>query len=384
MSQTYTDDCFASGHVAQTDMQNIENNFAALKSTFSGGSAPSNLVAGMWWYDTSANILKLRNEANDAWQSIWDFANSKPVITNLSAEITGAMIAAAIKDAAAGTASLRTLGTGAAQACAGNDSRLIGPDVGQAELKTSSGSVETKLTSVNLTLPGGAYGFYPRIYTDVTGYVTMDATIATAIDTDGIQTSNICLSKTAGGGAEDVGANQLYVTASGEVHWVFILVDRGTGKHVARWQAPDHVCFGNYGCIHPFPDYNQTKHEILVINPDLIHVQDIILSCIPSTGGGYMTKGKLTARIPDDPLRPDRNFLKVFFENYEIVESKQSIWPDIPITVGLPRIQDDKIVSDWRMKPAGTKVKPVKAVIKRPDYITPLSYKKRQVGMGVT
>jgi hypothetical protein len=38
--------------------------------------------------------------------------------------ITGTHIAAAVKDPAAGTAGLRTLGTGAAQAAAGNDSRL--------------------------------------------------------------------------------------------------------------------------------------------------------------------------------------------------------------------------------------------------------------------
>ncbi len=122
MSQTYTDDCFAGGHVAQTDMTNIEANFAALKSAFSGTSTPSNTVAGMWWFDTTANILKLRNEANDAWLSIWDLDGNTPLIANST--ITDAMVAAANKDGAAGTASMRTLGTGAAAACAGNDSRL--------------------------------------------------------------------------------------------------------------------------------------------------------------------------------------------------------------------------------------------------------------------
>ena len=120
MSQTYTDDCYAPGMQATVSLQAFENNFAALKSAFSGATTPSNLVAGMWWYDTTANILKLRNEANDAWQSVWDFANNKPVLAN----VVSADFAAAMKDAAAATASLRTLGSGAAQACAGNDSRL--------------------------------------------------------------------------------------------------------------------------------------------------------------------------------------------------------------------------------------------------------------------
>ena len=123
-AQTYVDDCYDSTHTATTDLAAMENNFAALKSAFSGATEPVNTVAGMWWFDTTANILKLRNEANNAWQSVWDFANNKPVITNLSNEITDAMIATANKDGAAGTACMRTLGTTATSACAGNDPRL--------------------------------------------------------------------------------------------------------------------------------------------------------------------------------------------------------------------------------------------------------------------
>jgi len=47
-------------------------------------------------------------------------ANNKPVVANLSNEITGTMISNTIKDAVAATASLRTLGTGATQAMPGN------------------------------------------------------------------------------------------------------------------------------------------------------------------------------------------------------------------------------------------------------------------------
>lgn len=39
----------------------------ALASLSSGGTAPSTTYANMLWYDTSANILKLRNEANSGW-----------------------------------------------------------------------------------------------------------------------------------------------------------------------------------------------------------------------------------------------------------------------------------------------------------------------------
>jgi len=120
MSQTYTADVFGAAHVAQTDLQNMEDNFAALKSAFSGAGAPSNTVAGMWWVDTTAHILKHRDEANGAWLNVWDLANNKPVLTN----VVSADFAAAMKDAAAATASLRTIGTTATAACAGNDARL--------------------------------------------------------------------------------------------------------------------------------------------------------------------------------------------------------------------------------------------------------------------
>lgn len=77
MAQNFTDDCFDASHVGQTDLGNIENNFACLKSSFSGTSAPSNPVAGMLWYDTTNNLLKLRDAANNAWLEIYDFGNDR-------------------------------------------------------------------------------------------------------------------------------------------------------------------------------------------------------------------------------------------------------------------------------------------------------------------
>lgn len=126
MSQAASIYTYLSTNVIATDLALIDSWLDALMSSNSGSSAPSNTVAGMPWLDTTNHLVKIRNEADSAWMPIWDTANGKPVLTNLSGDITGAMIASAIKDAAAGTASLRTLGTGATQACAGNDSRLGG------------------------------------------------------------------------------------------------------------------------------------------------------------------------------------------------------------------------------------------------------------------
>lgn len=70
MSQTFTDDCFAGAHVAQTDMTNIEANMAALKSSFSGSSAPSNPVPGMPWFDTANEVPRFRDPDDAEWLAL--------------------------------------------------------------------------------------------------------------------------------------------------------------------------------------------------------------------------------------------------------------------------------------------------------------------------
>jgi hypothetical protein len=79
MPQIFTDDCYSLAHQAVVDLQCYEDNFAALKSCFSGTGSPSNPVAGMWWLDTTNHILKHRNEANNAWLSVWDMVKSVPL-----------------------------------------------------------------------------------------------------------------------------------------------------------------------------------------------------------------------------------------------------------------------------------------------------------------
>ena len=73
MVQTYTADTFAAGHVAQTDLQNIENNFACFKSSFSGAAQPAGAVAGQIWHDTANNLLKCFY--GGGWITTFDLAN---------------------------------------------------------------------------------------------------------------------------------------------------------------------------------------------------------------------------------------------------------------------------------------------------------------------
>ncbi len=365
MSQEWTDDVYDANHVGATDLENIEKNFACLKSGFSGSSAPSNPVAGMWWYDTTTHIVKIRNEANDNWLSVWDLANNKPIIANLSNEITVAMIAASAKDPAAGTAGLRTLGTGSALACAGNDSRLSDARtptgsgvVTQAMLKTSQGSVSTS-GDQQLTLPGGEYGFYPQ-FKGVFAEGTLSGFVRQNLGSTYLTTIRLV-------GDSTCYAQQRYVTSSGEVHWVFILRDKTTKKILSVWQAPDHPCFGNGGkpllVPHPFGDYDPEKHEIVVLNPTTEQLDDIRTRC-----------------IVEDELSPDKDMIEVILEDYEIDEESEPAWPEQAVTVGLPKSIDHTMlkIADLTGEEQ-IEVTPIKKVIPKPDYVIAKSLKLKEV-----
>jgi len=72
MSQDWTDNSYQLDHIASTDLQNLEDNFVCLKSSFSGASSPSNPLAGMVWLDTTNHAFKLRNEVNNDWITLFD------------------------------------------------------------------------------------------------------------------------------------------------------------------------------------------------------------------------------------------------------------------------------------------------------------------------
>lgn len=102
MSQDFTDDCYASGHQATTDLENMEKNFAALKSSFSGTTAPANTVAGMLWYDTTQKLMKQRDSANSTWfgfmvadssHKIWVYRNTAPEGWAIDSTVTDCVIA---------------------------------------------------------------------------------------------------------------------------------------------------------------------------------------------------------------------------------------------------------------------------------------------------
>ena len=57
----------------------VNNALQALASLYSG-TTPSESYAYQLWFDTSTNILKQRNAANNAWVNLWGVSLSSPVV----------------------------------------------------------------------------------------------------------------------------------------------------------------------------------------------------------------------------------------------------------------------------------------------------------------
>jgi phage-related tail fiber protein len=64
----------------------------ALASTNSGATAPSTTYANMLWYDTAANILYMRSEANDNWIKLGELDQSALTFAPENAVPSGAVV----------------------------------------------------------------------------------------------------------------------------------------------------------------------------------------------------------------------------------------------------------------------------------------------------
>jgi hypothetical protein len=219
------------------------------------------------------------------------------------------------------------------------DNIQFGTSISQLKLKTSQGEVSTTTSGANYLLPGGEYGFYPRIKNAAGGTVAASIAVAENIT---VYSTVITLR---GDDAHDVYAQQRYVTSSGEVHWIFFLRDKLTKKVIASYQAPDHPCFGNGGdpetAAHPFLSYKKETQEII---------------CVTMTP-------EEAKKLKESGRAAGKDFLQYLNEDHEIDEDAEAQWPSIPVSVGL---RDDY----------GVEGTVEKLVISQPDYILARSLKK--------
>jgi len=96
MAQTFINDTYAGGHNASTDLTNIEANFAALKSSFSGTTAPASAVEGMVWRDTTKHLFK--EYTGSAWIGLMHGDAAHKVWIYRNAALTGWVVDGTVTD----------------------------------------------------------------------------------------------------------------------------------------------------------------------------------------------------------------------------------------------------------------------------------------------
>jgi len=282
-------------------------------------SAPSGPIAGMLWLDSTNKLLKqYRNSEwvvmgcvhiataapttaqegdlffNTTTHKIYVYSTStafQEIITSANWGTLGQML---VSSGGAGTAPtslgfgtinqfLTSQGIGSAPQFKVFADVLGTAYVKNTDLKTTTGEISTTGQNQQLTLPGGEYGFYPQIKMSTTNAVEWGAVPVIAAAHNNMspltgwtsyRTALMLTSNWEGESGGTIYAQQRYITSSGQDHWLFLLVDKVTKDILSAYSASDHPAYGNGGDFnkmpHPFIDYNETKHEIILIDQDTI------------------------------------------------------------------------------------------------------------------
>ncbi len=149
-----------SGAAFRTDLNNA---LAAIVSNNSNSSEPATMYAYQWWADTSANILKLRNSANNAWISICNLDGTIIADRVVTASIADdAIVQALIANDAVGADELAS--DAVVNASVASDAAIAGskisPDFGSQNI-TTTGTVNApsigsgQIGNRNLIINGG-------------------------------------------------------------------------------------------------------------------------------------------------------------------------------------------------------------------------------------
>jgi hypothetical protein len=112
----WTDDVFDRAHAHNTDLDNIEANFALLKNLFMAGSAPASMAAGHPWIDSTKHVFKYRNDGDSAWVGVMHGDTSQKIWVYRNAAMDGWAVDSAVSDKVLALKGGATYTTGAATA----------------------------------------------------------------------------------------------------------------------------------------------------------------------------------------------------------------------------------------------------------------------------
>ena len=175
----------ATGAAVRADLNNA---LAAIASNNSGSSEPTTTYAFQWWYDTTNNLLKLRNSANSAWITLpFDPTTSGEV--NITANSTAtADLAFSGGDVTFGDNDKAIFGAGSDLQIYHDGSHSYIADTGTGNLRLTAQNFYVMDTTATKTMFAGVQDAQSVIYyngsqklattstgIDVTGTVTADS-----------------------------------------------------------------------------------------------------------------------------------------------------------------------------------------------------------------
>lgn len=145
--------------------------------------------------------------------------------------------------------------------------KILDANVTTAKLKTAT-SEQSSAANANIAVTGGSYCFYPQVKASSAENQSRKIWVENVGNLGTSYATYVGITVTGATGY----AQFRYVTASGQDHWLFVLIDKASKEIISSSSAPDHVCFGNGNdplkLVHPFLNFDQAKHEIILVDYD--------------------------------------------------------------------------------------------------------------------
>ena len=201
----------------------LNNALSATVTLSAGATEPSTTFAYQLWYDETADVLKIRNDANDAWITLFTFdqatnsvaVSGEELVDDTSPQLGGDLDTNG-NDITFGDNDKAIFGTGSDLQIWHDGSNSFVKDAGTGSLRIlgdelkflNAGDNQLKLTADTNGAVKLYYSGTQKLATTATG-VTITGTAVATTDTDATNTGNITL---------DFGANQNFVlTLTGNV-----------------------------------------------------------------------------------------------------------------------------------------------------------------------